>query len=240
MAVAFPVALGLALIVGALRSQMGQWTANPIYLSLGCVLVLAAIVAGSMAYKSLVASRRAAALTAGSKKKARGPGAVKGLLLSLISGLLMALFYPLLDSARVEEIGVGPYSLMIVFAGGAFLSTFVYNLFFMNLPVEGEPLEISDYFKMRPGRHLAGILGGILCGTGLLASFVAVATVPEAHLARGVMFALSYGGALLAALCGLLVWKEFQQGGGSAKATAFVTLILFGSGLALVSFALRP
>jgi glucose uptake protein len=236
MAVAFPVALGFALLVGILMSQLGQRTANPIYLALGCVLVLVAIIADGIAYKSWVAGRRAEMLAAAPKKKIRGPGAVKGLVLAVISGILMAMFYPLLDKARVEEIGVGPYSLMLLFAGGAFLSTFVYSLFFMNLPVEGEPLEVSEYFKVRPMSHLFGLVGGALVTTGILATFVATSTAPEARLDRPALFALSQGGALIAALCGLVVWKEFQQGG---RATAFLTLLLFASGLAFVSLAFR-
>ena len=239
MAVAFPVSLGVTLLVGVLVSQLGQRTGNTTYVALGWALLLAAIVADAVAYRSLVARRRAAVLAASTKKKTRGPTATKGLVLSVLSGLLMLLFYPLLNRARVEEIGVGSYALMILFAAGAFLSTFVFNLFFMNLPVEGQPLEIRDYLGMRAGRHLFGVLGGVLCGTGTLAAFVAAGVAPEARLGQAATAALSHGGTLVAALCGLLAWKEFQEGTGNVKALAFITVILFAGGLASLSLAFR-
>ncbi|MBZ5617321.1 MAG: hypothetical protein LAQ69_01120 [Acidobacteriia bacterium] len=238
MAVAFPVALGFALIAGVLLSQLSQRTANPLYLWVGCALVLAAILADAVAYNSLVARRRASA-TATGKKKTSGPRAIKGLILSVIGGLLMGVLYPLLRAAREGDVGLGPYSLMVLFAAGAFLSTFVFSLFFMNLPVEGEPLEVREYFTMRANRHLFGLAGGILWSTGALATFVAEGTAPEARLGRATELALSYGGPMIAALCGLLVWKEFEEGGGRPKAMAFATVILFAGGLASFWLAFR-
>jgi glucose uptake protein len=235
MSVAFPVALGCTLVVGTLLSQMGQRTSNPLYLSLGCVLVLAAIVATAVAHNSLVAMRRAPILKSG--KAARGPGAIKGLILSVVSGLLMVFTHRLVNSARVGDVALGPYSSMFLFAVGAFLSTFVFSLFFMNLPVQGEPLEIFDYFKTPARRHLFGLLGGMVCSSGTLAVLVAASTAPDAQLGRATVLVLSNGGTLVAALCGLLVWKEFRDGAGTAKTMAFLASILFACGLAVFCLA---
>jgi glucose uptake protein len=235
MAAAIPVSLGVTLVVGVLWGQIGQRTLNPMYLYLGCGLVLAAIVADAVAHKSLVAMRQAAAPKQG--KKVRTPGAIKGLILSLVSGLLLAGIYPLLKAASTGDVGLGPYSLMLLFAFGAFLSTFVFSIFFMNLPVQGQPLEIMEYFKIKAGRHLFGVAGGIVWCAGTLAVFVAAVTAPQAQLGRASTLALSGGGTLVAGLCGLLIWREFQEGAGHAKTLAFVALILFAGGLALVSLA---
>jgi len=235
MAAAIPMALGLTLVVGVLSSQIIQRTSNPLFLYLGCVLVLAAIVAVAVAHKSLVAMRKAATLTQG--KKDRSPGAIKGVILSLVSGILMAGIYPLLRAATTGDVALGPYALMLLFAAGAFLSTFVFSLFFMNLPVQGQPLEIRDYFTMQAQRHLFGLLGGILWCTGTQAIFVAARTAPEAQLGSAATLALANGGTLVAGLCGLLVWREFQAGAGRPKTLASVALILFACGLALVSMA---
>jgi len=243
MATAIPMALGLTLVGGVLWSQTSQRTSNPLFLYLGCVLVLAAIVTDAVAHKSLVAIRQAAMRQAATPtpkqgKKDRSSGAIKGVILSLISGLLMSGIYPLLKAASTGDVALGPYSLMFLFAAGAFLSTFVFSLFFMNLPVQGHPLEITDYFKTRTGRHLFGLFGGILWCTGTQAVFVAAGTAPEAQLGHAGTFALSNGGTLVAGLCGLLYWREFQEGGGRPKTLAFVALILFAGGLALASLAL--
>jgi glucose uptake protein len=240
MAAAIPMALGLTLVVGVLWGQVSQRTSNPLFLYLGCVLVLAAVVADAVAHKSLVAIRRAAMRQAAipKGKKDRGPGAIKGVILSVISGLLMSGIYPLLKAASTGDVALGPYSLMLLFAVGAFLSTFVFSLFFMNLPVQGQPLEIRDYFKTGAMRHLFGVLGGILWCAGTQAVFVAARTAPEAQLGPAATLALSNGGTLVAGLCGLLVWREFQEGVGRPKTLAFAALILFAVGLALASLAL--
>src|ERR1039457_2473047 len=233
MSAAIPMAWGLTLFVGVLWGQIGQRTSNPLYLYLGCLLVLAAIVADAVAYKSLVASRPAAVPKQG--RKVRAPSAVKALVLSAVSGLLLSGSYPLLKLASTGDAFLGPYSLMLLFAVGACMSTPVFSIFFMNLPVQGQPLEIMDYFKAQARRHLLGVGGGILWCTGTLAVFVAAGTAPEAQLGRASTLALSHGGTLIAGLCGLLVWREFQEGSGRAKALAFVTLILFAGGLAPLS-----
>jgi glucose uptake protein len=230
MAVAIPVGLGFTLVVGVLLGQMGHRTSNPLVLSLGCVLVMAAIVVDALAYNSLMEARRAARSKPG--QKARSAGAIKGLVLSVAGGLLMTAIYPLLTGARVGDVGLGPYSTIFLFGAGTFLSTFVFSLFFMNLPVAGEPLEIMDYFKIAAKRHLLGLLGGILWCTGTVAVLVAVAAGPETQPGRGAALVLSNSGTLIAGLCGLLFWKEFQDGGGRTKTMAFVAMILFACGLA--------
>src|ERR1022692_2006605 len=111
MAIAIPMALGLTLVVGVLWGQIGQRTSNPLYLVLGCVLVLAAIVADAVAQKSLVASLRAAAPKQG--KKVRGPSAAKALILAAVSGLLLSLMSPPLKLASTGDVFLGPYSLML-------------------------------------------------------------------------------------------------------------------------------
>ena len=68
------------------------------------------------------------------------------MIIALVSGILMGLFYPLIEKGKEGDLGLGPYSIAVVFAIGVFLSTFVFNLFFMNLPIEGEPVEFMDYF----------------------------------------------------------------------------------------------
>jgi glucose uptake protein len=231
MAVAMPVALGLALIGGVLLGQSAHRTSSPLLLALGCVLVVAGVVADAVAYNSLMAMRQSAKTKPG--KKARSSGALKGMVISVVSGLLMAVIFPLLTSARVGDVGLGPYSSMFFFGAGAFLSTFVFSLFFMNLPVAGAPLEVTDYFKMPAKRHLFGMLGGIVWCTGAVAILVAAATSPEAQVGRAATLVLSNGGTLIAALCGLLVWKEFREDGRGQK-LALGALVLFAGGLALL------
>jgi len=114
-------------------------------LNLGNILLVAAIAIGAAAYARLV-----------KPKKGRAPQSIVPLALCAASGIVAAAFYPRLDWARTGEVGWGPYSAAVMVAAGIWFSTFVYNLFFMNLPVEGEPLELLEYFKGGFAVHWAG------------------------------------------------------------------------------------
>jgi glucose uptake protein len=226
---AFPVAFGFALLLGLLLGQMGLRSSNPLFLAIGCLLVLAAVVADVLAHRGLVAARKVTAPP--QPGKGRAPNATKGLVLALVSGLLMAGIRPLVDLARTGDLQLGPYSLMFLFGLGAFASTIVFSLFFMNLPVQGRPLEIMDFVGMRANRHVYGLLGGIVWFSGAVALMVAAATSPEAQAGSSITFLLSNAGTLIAALCGLLIWKEFQEAGGRPKTMAILALVLFAVGL---------
>ena len=130
--------------------------------------MVAAIILDALAYRALEAYKAQAA------RKVTG----KGIVLSLVSGVLMGSFFPLVEIGKAEERGLGPYAIGFVFAVGVFLSTFVFNLFFMNMPVEGPPVAMSGYFKGRGRQHLLGIVGGLIWATGTIANFTA-ASAPE-------------------------------------------------------------
>ena len=236
MAVAFPVSLGLTFVIGLLLGQIGQPPSSAVFVYLGCALILCAVLMDAMAHRTAVAASRAASVQQ-SKSARRSTGPVKALLLAGVGGLLMVGIYPLLKMASTGDAPLGGYSLMLLMAAGAFLSTFVFSLFFMNLPIEGEPLDVGDYFRMRLNRHWPGILGGILWCAGTLAVFVSANTEHEAQLGRSLYLGLSLGGPVIAGICGLLIWKELAPGGGRARLAASVSLLLFAAGVLLVSLA---
>src|SRR5205807_1091315 len=111
----------------------------------GALLVLASVWANAAGHSLLMLQRHEELARAGKAKSTRRPSGAMGIVLSLVSGLLMGAFWPLLDKARQGEMGMGPYALGAIFGLGVFSSTFVYNIFLMNLPVTGEPLDLSAY-----------------------------------------------------------------------------------------------
>jgi glucose uptake protein len=254
LAVAFPVGIGLALIEGVILNYWIKPAGDPTLLFLGCGLIVAAIIVDALAYRGVAVLRHEEAARAGLAKSTRRPASIKGIILSLASGLLMGAFFPLVEKGKETEIGLGPYAITVVFAAGVFFSTFVFNLFFMNLPVEGEPVEIVDYFKGSPKQHLLGLLGGAIWCTGATAAFVvASATAPSGTAGGGIpagaatpatplvgpaiSYAMGQGATLISALWGLLVWKEFRGADARIKALATLMLFLFVAGLTLVSLA---
>ena len=135
------------------------------------------------------------------------------------------------------EMGLGPYAASAVFAVGVFFSTFAFNMFFVNLSVEGDPVEIGDYFKAHPKFHVLGLSGGALWTVGATAALAAGAAPPEAHLSPTLTYQLSQGFAVIAALWGLLAWREFRGADTKTKFMTLAMLIFFIGGVVLISLA---
>lgn len=237
MAVAFPLSFGAALIVSSWMNYLTHGGMNSLFLIAGSVLVILAVILGSSAHSHLKILQHEALARAGKTRSTKRPSSLKAILLAIIGGLVMGTIAPLLLRAQDPDDGVGPYSLLFLFAIGIFGSTFVLNLFFMNLPVEGDPLEIADYIRTPIKNHVLGALGGAFWAAGALAIFVANTPKGDIRPTGSLAAFLSYAAPIVAALWGLLIWKEFKGGDGRAKAFMGIMLVLFAGGLALFSFA---
>jgi glucose uptake protein len=227
LSVAFPVGIGLALVIGVVWNYILKPQGNPVLLFTGAAIVVAAIVVDAFAYRALEAGKAQTA------RKVSG----KGIALSLVSGVLMGSFFPLVEMGKAGPLGLGPYAIGFVFAVGVFLSTFIFNLFFMNLPVEGPPVAMSEYLKGTGGQHLLGVVGGLIWATGTIANFVAASAPESVQVGPAISYALGQGATMVSALWGLLVWKEFAGASGRVRALVVIMLVLFVCGLALISAA---
>jgi len=227
LSVAFPVSIGLALVIGVVWNYILKPQGNPVLLFTGAAIVVAAIVVDAFAYRALEAGKAQAA------RRVSG----KGIAVSLLSGVLMGSFFPLVEMGKAGPLGLGPYAIGFVFAVGVFLSTFIFNLFFMNLPVEGPPVAMPEYFKGTGGQHLLGVVGGLIWATGTIANFVAASAPESVQVGPAISYALGQGATMVSALWGLLVWNEFAGASGRVRALVVVMLVLFICGLALISAA---
>jgi glucose uptake protein len=244
LAVAFPVGIGLALVIGVIWNYIIRPQGNPLLLFLGCGLVLGAIVVDAAAYRALEAIRHEKLAQSGKAKSTRKKVSLKGVFLSLASGVLMGSFYPLVVMGKSNEWGgtagengLGPYAIGLVFAIGVFFSTFVFNLFFMNLPVEGEPLELLDYFKGSGKLHLLGVAGGVIWCAGAIANFVGSSAPEQVQAGPAISLALGQGATMVSTLWGLLLWKEFAGADSRIKALLVIMFVLFLAGLGMISVA---
>ncbi|MEP7364347.1 MAG: GRP family sugar transporter [Acidobacteriota bacterium] len=241
MSVAFPVGIGLALVLGVVVSYFMNPQGNPSLLFLGTGIILAAIGLAAYAYKLLQDERNAGQpLAPAPETKRKQPVKVspwKGLVLSTIAGLLMGSFYPLIQMSHGTEIDIGPYSILILFAAGVLASTFIFNIFFISLPVQGKPVAISGYFKGTVKNHLLGLFGGMLWCVGLAANLVAASVPPEVHVGPAVSYGLGQGAVMISTLWGLLYWKEFADSKDKSRLFIWLSIPVFVVGLALISVA---
>jgi glucose uptake protein len=241
MAVAFPAAFSMALILSTVVSLMGGGPAgNTTLLLAGCGLLSMVVIVDAATVNILGVLRHEEAARAGTAKSTRRPSSVKAVILAAVGGLLLGACLPLVERTRESDIGMGPYALMALFSLGVFLSTLVYSVFFFNLPVEGDPVGIGDYLKVTPGTHGKGMLAGAIWCTGALALWVAAQTPDLMKNSRALAFALSQGAPLVAALWGLAVWKEFRGGDMRVKTMTVLMLVLLVGGVALLALAPAP
>ncbi|HET8550037.1 MAG TPA: GRP family sugar transporter [Bryobacteraceae bacterium] len=226
MAVAFPIGIGLALVIGVIWSYFLNPQGHPTLLFAGAALVTVAIVVDALAYREH-----------GTATRSTQKFSLLGVLLSLVSGLLMGSFYPLVELSKAPDIGLGPYAVAVFFALGVVLSTPVFNIYFMNLPVQGEPLGISEYFRGSRRSHLLGLLGGIVWCVGAITNFLAASAPRTVQVGPAVSYAMGQGATLISVLWGLLVWKEFRGANRRVRALLTAMLVLFVVGLSLVAIA---
>lgn len=197
MAVAFPVGAGIGLILGVFVNFIANPVDNILFLFGGVALIALAIFLSASAYRRLSTQQ--------------GKVSAKGIVLSMIAGVLFGFFYRFIAAAMYSDFNnpetgkLGPYAAVVCFAIGVLLSNFLFNTILMKKPIEGKPLSFRDYFSGTRKDHIMGVLGGVIWGTGLILSILSAGKAGFA-----VSFGLGQGNAMIAAVWGVFVWKEFK------------------------------
>ena len=228
MSVAFPVGIGLALVLGVVVNYVGAPKGDAVTLFGGVALIVAAILCNAFAYRMK---------SSGFASSGESRSMAKGIVLSVVCGVLMAFFYRFIartmdmnfTSAAPAAGMMTPYSAFFVFSLGIFASNFIFNAVAMRHPVAGEPITEREYFKGGFAIHLVGVLGGLIWGLGNGINLVAAGKAGAA-----ISYGLGQGATLVSALWGILVWREFR---GAPKKAALLNLamfILFLVGLGLI------
>lgn len=223
MSVAFPVGVGLALVLGVFINYFSVPDGDPVILFSGVFLITLAIIFNGIA--------------SGKVSKASGQSTrKKGIILSVCAGILMAFFYRFvaaamdLENMEIPAIGMmTPYTALFVFSMGIFISNFLFNTWVMKKPFIGEPVAYSQYFKGNFSTHMVGLLGGVIWCLGTACSYIAAGKAGAA-----ISYALGQGATMVAALWGLVIWKEFKGASKGVNLLITLMLILFIFGLALI------
>ncbi|MGH9685163.1 MAG: hypothetical protein ACRD4S_16315 [Candidatus Acidiferrales bacterium] len=203
LATAFPVSIGIALVVGVILSYIQQPKGNLAMLSGGVVCALIAVILDGKAYGQL------------------GSGKVpsrKSIITCVVSGVLMGLWAPFSARALTRGHTLGPYSIAVFLTLGALLSCFVWNIYFMKRPLVGEPVKFSGYFRGASSGHLLGLFGGVIWAAGTVFNLVAANFTGVA-----ISYAIGQSAPMVAALWGIFAWKEFA--GANTKAKSYLALM---------------
>jgi glucose uptake protein len=225
LAVAFPLAIGIALAVGVVLSYLQNPKGNALLLGIAVICAIVAVIFDGRAYKSLSASK------AGAGQSASGASR-KSIVVCVISGLLMGLFAPLVSHALNTGHAMTPYTMSVFFALGALACCFVFNVYLMRRPLVGEPVNAGGYLRTSAGNHLLGLLGGCIWGLGAVFNFVASNLTGVA-----ISYAIGQSAPMVAALWGVFVWHEFRGAGTAARVNLVLMFLFFIAAIALVSLA---
>lgn len=237
ISVAFPAGLGLALVVAALWSTVMGPSGNGLFRIGGALAIIVAIVVNTMAYRIYARARLLEVIQSGKTRSTKKVVSSKGTILALAGGLFLGSFFPLVQMGRDSEIGLGPYALGFVFAVGILVSTFVFNLFFMNLPVEGKPIDLVEFFRAKATTHLSGIAGGMLWYLGALASFVVARAEGAGAITPGLTYALVQGSIVLGTVWGVVYWKELSTTDSKLGYYVLLMLVFLLLGIGLLAAA---
>src|SRR6201993_140095 len=218
LAVAFPVSIGIALVVGVLLNYILQPKGSALLLMSGVACAFIAVVLDGKAYGHL---------------RAAGKGASrKSIVVCVISGTLMGLWSPFMTYAMTRGHSLSPYSAATFLTLGALLSCFIWNIYFMKRPLVGEPVSFSGFFTGPPSGHLLGLLGGCVWGLGTVFNLTAGKLTGQA-----ISYAIGQSAPMVAALWGVLAWREFAGSGSRAKVYLALMFVFYGLAILLVAHA---
>lgn len=224
MAVAFPVGIGLALVIGVVVNYIANPVGNQAMLFGGVALIFFAILLNAYAYRKM--------RSAGKKTS------TKGLLLAVVAGILMGFFYKyvaatMYSNFNVPETGkLSPYTAVVIFSIGILLSNLLFNTLLMKMPFSGAPVSFSAYFKGGGKNHITGILGGAIWCLGMSFNIIASGKAGPA-----ISYGLGQGATVIAALWGIFIWKEFREAPKGTSATLNLMLLFYVVGLGLLVYA---
>jgi glucose uptake protein len=225
MSVAFPVGIGLALVLGVVLNYAAAQKGDPVLLFSGVALIVVAIVLNAVAFRKASASQNKVS--------------TKGIVLSLVAGILMSFFYRFIaasmDLENFENPAAGkmtPYTAVFIFSVGIFLSNFIFNTILIKRPIAGAPTSYKEYFQGNFRTHMTGILGGLIWGLGNSFNLIAAGKAGPA-----ISYGLGQGATLIAALWGVFIWKEFRNAPKQTNSLIAAMFFFFVVGLGMLIYA---
>jgi glucose uptake protein len=222
LAVAFPVSIGMALVIGVVGSYLVAPRGNPALLFAGVALVCSAVIVNSFAHRSAAAAKQEVSPS--------------GLWVCLASGVFFSGFGPLIAKALTAPRPLAPYGVNVLFTFGALVTTVPVMTYFMRHPFSGQPVSVMDYRRGTSGEHAAGLFGGFVWGLGTTFTFV-----PMTMVGTALAYAIGQSNPLVAALWGVFIWHEFRDAPKRSQMLLAAMFVLYIAGLLFLtaSFEVR-
>jgi glucose uptake protein len=218
LAIAFPVSIGIALVVGVVSSYILQPKGHAGLLAAGVVCALIAVILDGKAYGSLATANRAVTR--------------KSIVTCVVSGVLMGIWAPFVTRSMTHGNTLGPYSVAVFLTLGALLSCLLWNVYFMKHPLAGQPVNFSEFFRGPASGHFLGILGGCTWGVGTVFNLVAANFTGVA-----ISYAIGQSAPMVAALWGVLAWKEFRGANQRAYVYLACMFVFYLLSILVISYA---
>lgn len=257
ISLAVPTTFAVALIVESLLALVQQRSFNFIFLGIGWALLAVVIALCALASRKITVLAHPEIVTTAEpvpsaqvggpkfyrrrreeKTDTGGSAAWKAILFAAIGGLLLGLVPAISNLSLHPDIGLGPYAFAFVFTLGIFLSTFIFNLYFMNLPVQGQAVQFFRYFQGGFRVHVLGVLGGLIFGIGILAAALMAGAPGAASPDALVQYLLVHGAPFLVVGTGLLIFKEMSEAP-PARGMAGIAAVVYLAAAALLGSAPR-
>ena len=221
LALAFPVTSALGIILGVGIGYLAQPIGNPTWLVVAVIILIVAAYTNAAAYRKL-----------GQSSAAVSSSTSKGIVLSLIAGVLVGIFPPFVGRAISGPHALDSYNVSICFTIGALVASLVMLPILLAKPLVGKESSMKWYVLGKPAWHWAGLVGGAVWCLGTVSNFVSAGVVGVA-----VSWGIGNGAPMVGALWGIFLWKEFKNGGSKAKALIALSMALYIAGVVTVAIS---
>ncbi|HEX4231092.1 MAG TPA: hypothetical protein VHZ07_20615 [Bryobacteraceae bacterium] len=233
IAIAVPLSVGTGMAVASCVDFYFNPQGNWMLAGGGVALMVAGVCLDAAALRAREREQPAS----GAKTRKRTSG--RAIFICVLSGLFWGISYPVFERVAPGDLGLGPYGALVMVAIGVGVSTFFFNIYFMNIRMVGEQIKLKAYFRGTPKQHFSGFASGALWTTGALCCYLGATASPA--FGAGPLFSLAIAatGAVLCVAWGALFWKEFAVIGARTRGLVAAYTALLLAGFILLGIAYR-
>lgn len=230
ISVAFPLAIGLAL---AISCVVYLGSANLVLLIPGLIAALASsyLAGRALRFRKLVAP------TKGSSRRGKDR-TFWGVIVSIIGGIALGFVYPVAVHGITGDFGLAAYAGLVLFCAVLLVSTLVLDFFFVRIGIEGKGVTTLRAYFGKAGRHMPGVIGGVVWAVGAMAVFLVICAPAKAAADPRLELALPVASVLLAVFWGVARRKELARMP-QGKSSIAGSVVLFVAALVLLGWAFR-